>query len=58
MSAPMKAYQSPITEIAKNTFNTGDSSFAAQFTESRERIANYCQRNAGLAEGYLVAETF
>ena len=52
----MKAYQLLIVEIAKNTFNTSDSSFAAQFTEFHERIANYCQQNAGLAEGYLVEE--
>ena len=29
-----KAYKSPIAEIAKHTFNTGENRFAAQFTES------------------------
>ena len=52
----MKAYELPITEIAKYTFNTGKNKFAAQFTESRERVAAYVQRS-GMEESYLVAET-
>lgn len=52
----MKAYESPITEITKHTFNTGENKFAAQFTESRERVAGYIQRS-GMDESYLVAET-
>ena len=51
-----EAYESPITEIAKYTFNTGENKFAAQFTESRERVAGYVQRS-GMDESYLVAET-
>ena len=45
-----------ITEIAKYTFNTGENKFAAQFTESRERVAGYIQRS-GMEESSLVAET-
>ena len=55
-AALSKAYESPIAEIAKHTFNTGENRFAAQFTESRERVAGYIQR-AGMEESYLVAET-
>jgi hypothetical protein len=55
-TAPSKVYESPIAEIAKHTFNTGKKKFAAQFTESRERVAGYIQR-AGMEESYLVAET-
>ena len=33
-TAMAKAYESPITEIAKNTFNTGENKFATQFTKS------------------------
>ena len=55
-TASSKAYESLIGEIAKHTFNTGDNRFAAQFTESRERVAGYIQR-AGMDESYLVAET-
>ena len=55
--ATAKAYESPITEISKYTFNTtGANTFAAQFTESRERVAGYVQRS-GMDESYLVAET-
>jgi len=54
-TAPSKVYESPIAEIAKHTFNTGENKFAAQFTESRERVAGYIQR-AGMEESYLVAE--
>ncbi len=38
-----KAYESPITEISKYTFNTGENKFAAQFTESRERVVGCVQ---------------
>jgi len=55
-TATAKAYESPITEIAKYTFNMGENKFAAQFTESRERVAGYIQRS-GMEESYLVAET-
>ena len=49
-------YKSPIAEIAKHTFNTGKNKFAAQFTESRERVAGYIQQ-AGMEESYLAAKT-
>jgi hypothetical protein len=55
-AATAKAYELPITEIAKYTFNTGKNKFAAQFTESGERVAGYIQRS-GMDERYLVAET-
>jgi hypothetical protein len=51
----VKAYKSPITEISKYTFNTGENKFAAQFTESHERVAGYVQRS-GIEESYLVVE--
>ena len=54
-TATAKAYKSPITKIAKYTFNTGENKFAAQFTESQERVAGYVQRS-GMDESYLVAE--
>ena len=54
--ATTKAYESPITEISKYTFNTGENKFAVQFTESHERVAGYVQRS-GMEESYLVAET-
>ncbi len=44
-----KAYKSPIAEIAKHTFNTGENRFATQFTESQERVVGYIQR-AGMEE--------
>jgi hypothetical protein len=50
-----KAYKSPITEIAKYTFNTGENKFATQFTESQDLVAGYVQRS-GMEESYLVAE--
>ena len=56
VTATAKAYESPIAEIAKYTFNTGENKFAAQFTESRERVAGYIQWS-GMDESYLVAET-
>jgi hypothetical protein len=45
ITAMAKAYGSPITEIAKYTFNTGENKFATQFTKSRERVAGYVQRS-------------
>ena len=56
ITATAKAYKSPITEIVKYTFNTGENKFAAQFTESQERVAGYVQRS-GMEESYLVAKT-
>ena len=50
-----KAYTLPITKIAKYTFNTGKNKFAAQFTESRERVAGYAQWSR-MEESYLVAK--
>ena len=38
-----------------DTFNTGQNTFAAQFTQSRKNIANYLQRMPA-NKGYLVAE--
>ena len=51
-----KAFKSPIVEIASNTFNTGQSKFTAQFTQSRKNISSYIQRSVG-KEAYLVAQT-
>ena len=51
-----KGYKSAISEIATDTFNTGQNKFAAQFTELRKNVANYLQRTSA-NEGYLVAET-
>ena len=51
-----KEFKSPIVEIASGTFNTGQSKFAAQFTQSRKNIASYTQRSVG-KEAYLVAQT-
>jgi hypothetical protein len=45
-----------ILEIAEHTFNTGENKYAAQFTRSREEVANYLQCTSA-EEGYLVAET-
>ena len=42
-TAPSKMYESPIAEIAKHTFNTGENKFAMQFTDSQERVAGYIQ---------------
>ena len=55
-TATAKAYESPITVIAKYTFNMGENKFAAQFTESRERVTGYIQRS-GMDGCYLVAKT-
>ena len=51
-----KVLKSPIVEIASETFNTGQSKFAAQFTQSRKNIASHIQRSFG-KEAYLVAQT-
>jgi len=42
--------------IEEHTFNTGQNKFVAQFTQSRENVANFLQQTAN-EEGYLVAET-
>ena len=52
----MQGFRSAISEIAQDTFNTGQNKFAAQFTQSRKNVANYLQRTSA-SEGYLVAET-
>ena len=51
-----KAFKSPIVEIASDTFNKGQSKFAAQFTLSRKNIASYIQLSVG-KEASLVAQT-
>ena len=51
-----KGFKSAISEIAQDTFNTGRNKFAAQFTESGERVAGDVQQS-GMEESYLVAET-
>ena len=51
-----KAYKSSIPGIKEHTFNTGQNKFAAQFTQSRENVANFLQQTA-TDEGYLIAET-
>ena len=51
-----KGFKSAISEIAQDTFNTGQNKFAVQFTQSRKNVANYLQRTSA-SEGYLVAET-
>jgi hypothetical protein len=56
INVPAKGYKSVITEIAQHAFNTGKNKFAAQFTESHKKVANYLRCNA-VAEGYLLAET-
>jgi hypothetical protein len=53
---PTKGFKSAISKIANETFNMGQNRFAAQFTQSRKKVANYLQRTAA-DEGYLVAET-
>ena len=50
-----KAFKSPIIEIASDTFNTGQSKFAAQFTQSRKNIASYIHCSV-VKEAYLVAK--
>ena len=54
--ALVKAYKSSISGIEEHTFNTGQNKLAAQFTQSREDVANYLQQISN-NEGYLVAET-
>ena len=51
-----KAFKSTISEIAENTFNTGQNKFAAQFTQSRKSASNYLQRTLA-CKGYLVTKT-
>ncbi len=51
-----KGFKSMISEIAQDTFNTGQNKFAAQFTQLRKNVANYLQRTSA-SEGYLVAKT-
>jgi hypothetical protein len=36
-----KAFKSTISEIAEDTFNTGQNKFAAQFTQLRKNVSNY-----------------
>ncbi len=48
-----KGFKSAISEIAQDTFNTGQNKFAAQFTQLRKNVANYLQRTS-TSEGYLV----
>jgi hypothetical protein len=55
ITALAKAYKSPITKIAKYTFNTSENKFAAKFTKLRERVTGYVQRS-GMEESYLVAK--
>jgi hypothetical protein len=49
-------FKSAISKIAKDTFNTGQNKFAAQFMQSRTNVANYPQCTPAYM-GYLVAET-
>ena len=56
MDAGAKVYKSSIPGIEKHTFNIGQNKFAAQFTQSRENVANFLQQLAN-DKGYLVAET-
>jgi hypothetical protein len=51
-----KAFKSTISEIAEDTFNTGQNKFPAQFTQSRKNVSNYLQRTLAY-KGYLGAET-
>ena len=51
-----KAFKSAISEIAEDTFNTGQNKFTAQFTQSRKNMSNYLQRTLAY-KGYLVAKT-
>ena len=51
-----KAYKSTISKIALHTFNTGQNKYAAQFTQWRDKVANYLQQTS-TDEGYLVAKT-
>ena len=49
-------FKSAISEIAEDTFNTGQNKFTAQFTQSRKNMSNYLQRTLAY-KGYLVAKT-
>ena len=51
-----KEFKSPIVDIASDTFNTGQSKCAAQFTQSQKNISSCIQRSVG-KEAYLVAQT-
>jgi hypothetical protein len=50
-----KGFKSAISEIAQDTFKTGQNRFAAQFTQSWKNVANYLQHTSA-SEGYLVTE--
>ena len=50
-----KVYKSSVSEIAHDTFNVGQSKYAAQFGRSRKNVANYLQKTI-TDEGYLVAQ--
>ena len=52
----LKAFKFPIVDIASDTFNMGQSKFAAQFTLSRRKNSSYTQRSVE-KEAYLVAQT-
>ncbi len=45
-----KAFRSSTSGIEKWTFNTGQNKFAAQFTLSREEVANCIQRSSRAVE--------
>ena len=51
-----KAFKSPIVGICDDTFNTGESKYAAQFNQSKVNIARYLQRQYP-DKGYRVAQT-
>ena len=53
---PSKGFKSAISEIANDTFNTGQNQFAAQFMQSMKNVANYLQCTAS-DEVYLITET-
>jgi hypothetical protein len=53
---PIKGFRSSITEIATDTFNTGQNKFVVQFTQLKKNVANYIQQMAA-DEGYLIAKT-
>ena len=38
-----KTYKSTISKIGLHTFNTGKNKYTAQFTQSRDEVANYLQ---------------
>ena len=51
-----KAFRSSTSGIKKWTFNTGQNNFAAQFTLSREEVANYIQLSSRAVEPRSRAE--